>query len=85
MDKKKNILRVFVLEGQFSTHNLDVMHIEKNYFDNFFSTVTNVKDKTKDNPKAIMDIKKLQELHIGNIIKPKANFSFKFYVKHFFQ
>jgi len=37
-------------------HNLDVMHIEKNVFDNVFNTVLNVKDKTKDNPKARLDM-----------------------------
>ena len=65
-------------------HNLDVMHIEKNYFDNLFNTVMDVKGKTKDNPKARMDIKEycrrkelwLQELQNGKIVKPKASFSF---------
>lgn len=33
-------------------HNLDVMHIEKNVFDNIFNTVLNVKGKTKDTPKS---------------------------------
>jgi len=33
-------------------HNLDVMHIEKNFFDNIFNTVMDVKGKTKDNDKA---------------------------------
>ncbi|XP_059292245.1 uncharacterized protein LOC132045694 [Lycium ferocissimum] len=37
-------------------HNLDVMHIEKNYFDNLFNTVMDVKGKTKDNPKARLDL-----------------------------
>ena len=37
-------------------HNLDVMHIEKNYFDNLFNTMMDVKGKTKDNPKARMDL-----------------------------
>ena len=37
-------------------HNLDVMHIEKNFFDNVFNTVMDVKDKTKDNHKARMDV-----------------------------
>ncbi|KAL9674721.1 hypothetical protein QQ045_002920 [Rhodiola kirilowii] len=30
-------------------HNLDVMHIEKNIFENLFNTIMNVKGKTKDN------------------------------------
>ncbi|CAK8565438.1 unnamed protein product [Lathyrus sativus] len=37
-------------------HNLDVMHIEKNFFDNVFNTVMNIKNKTKDNEKARMDL-----------------------------
>ncbi|GJU83972.1 hypothetical protein Tco_1291518 [Tanacetum coccineum] len=30
-------------------HNLDVMNVEKNVFDNIFNTVMDDKDKTKDN------------------------------------
>jgi len=37
-------------------HNLDVMHIEKNFFDNVFNTVMDVKVKTKDNEKARLDV-----------------------------
>ncbi|XP_050238000.1 uncharacterized protein LOC126687481 [Mercurialis annua] len=33
-------------------HNLDVMHIEKNVFDNVFNTVLNVPGKTKDHAKS---------------------------------
>ena len=33
-------------------HNLDVMHMEKNMFENIFNTVMDVKGKTKDNIKA---------------------------------
>ncbi|XP_060190589.1 uncharacterized protein LOC132619827 [Lycium barbarum] len=40
-------------------HNLDVMHIEKNVFDNVFNTVLNVVGKTKDNLKARLDIAKI--------------------------
>ncbi|WMV51630.1 hypothetical protein MTR67_045015 [Solanum verrucosum] len=39
-------------------HNLDVMHIEKNVFDNVFSTVLNVDGKTKNDPKARQDVAK---------------------------
>ena len=51
-------------------HNLDVMHIEKNFFDNIFNTIMDVKGKTKDNMKARMDLLehcKLPELelHVG--------------------
>ncbi|KAL3643719.1 hypothetical protein CASFOL_014534 [Castilleja foliolosa] len=37
-------------------HNLDVMHIEKNVFDNIFNTVMNVKGKTKDTFKSRMEL-----------------------------
>jgi hypothetical protein len=37
-------------------HNLDVMHIKKNMFENIFNTVIDVKRKTKDNIKARLDI-----------------------------
>ncbi|KAL0308943.1 UNVERIFIED_CONTAM: hypothetical protein Sradi_5836600 [Sesamum radiatum] len=38
-------------------HNLDVMHIEKNMFDNIFNTVMDIKGKTKDNINARGDLK----------------------------
>ena len=37
-------------------HNLDVMHIEKNVFENIFNTIMDVKGKTKDNIKARLDV-----------------------------
>ncbi|MBN8143094.1 hypothetical protein J0J23_22590, partial [Vibrio vulnificus] len=40
-------------------HNLDVMHIEKNVFENVFHTVVDVPGKTKDNLKARLDIREL--------------------------
>ncbi|PKU65335.1 hypothetical protein MA16_Dca001225 [Dendrobium catenatum] len=40
-------------------HNLDVMHIEKNVFDNIFYTVMDIKEKSKDNIKARMDLKEI--------------------------
>jgi len=33
-------------------HNLDVMHIKKNVFDNFMNTLLNVLGKTKDSLKS---------------------------------
>ena len=65
-------------------HNLDVMHIEKNVFDNVFNTVMDIKGKTKDNVKARMDLKeycKRRELELqtrpnGKLIKPKAKYTF---------
>ncbi|XP_058000739.1 uncharacterized protein LOC131178813 [Hevea brasiliensis] len=40
-------------------HNLDVMHIKKNIFENNFNTVMNIEGKTKDNAKAREDITQL--------------------------
>ncbi|XP_019096716.1 PREDICTED: uncharacterized protein LOC109130964 [Camelina sativa] len=37
-------------------HNLDVMHIEKNVFDNLMNTVLNVPGKTKDNIESRLDL-----------------------------
>ncbi|XP_010473884.1 PREDICTED: uncharacterized protein LOC104753311 [Camelina sativa] len=37
-------------------HNLDVMHVKKNVFDNLMNTVLNVPGKTKDNIKSILDL-----------------------------
>ncbi|CAA7029818.1 unnamed protein product [Microthlaspi erraticum] len=37
-------------------HNLDVMHIEKNFFDNIMNAVLNVQGKTKDNLKSRLDL-----------------------------
>ncbi|KAL0402233.1 UNVERIFIED_CONTAM: hypothetical protein Slati_4253200 [Sesamum latifolium] len=37
-------------------HNLDVMHIEKNVFDNIFNTVMDIKGKTKNNLNARKDL-----------------------------
>jgi hypothetical protein len=37
-------------------HKLDVMHIEKNVFENIFNTIMDVKGKTKNNIKARLDI-----------------------------
>ena len=40
-------------------YNLDVMHIEKNVVDNIIGTLLNIKNKTKDNIKARLDLKEL--------------------------
>ena len=39
-------------------HNLDVMHIERNVFENVFHTVMDNKEKSKDNEKARLDLAK---------------------------
>jgi hypothetical protein len=62
-------------------HNLDVIHIEKNMFENIFNTVMDVKGKTKDNIKARLDIAlfcnhKNMELVCdeSRVAKPRASF-----------
>ncbi|KAK4384553.1 hypothetical protein Sango_3049600 [Sesamum angolense] len=37
-------------------HNLDVMHIDKNVFDNIFNTIMGIKGKSKDNLNARKDL-----------------------------
>ena len=61
-------------------HNLDVMHIEKNFFDNIFNTVMNVEGKRKDNAKSREDLKEFYsrpELHRNETTNkfPKACYS----------
>jgi hypothetical protein len=63
-------------------HNLDVMNIEKNVFENIFNIVMDVKGKTKDNVKARMDITlffhhKIMELVFdgSRVANPKASFA----------
>jgi len=62
-------------------HNLDVIHIEKNVFENIFNTVMDVKGKTKDNIKARLDValfcnRKNMELVCdgSRVAKPRASF-----------
>jgi len=64
-------------------HNCDVMHIEKNFFDNVLNTMMDVKGKTKDDAKARLDMETLcnckklhlQCLHNSKVVKPKAIFN----------
>ncbi|OIT20623.1 hypothetical protein A4A49_63398, partial [Nicotiana attenuata] len=51
-------------------HNLDVMHIEKNVFDNIIYSLLNDKDKSKDNIKARKD---LQDMGIRRDLWPDEN------------
>jgi len=62
-------------------HNLDVMHIEKNVFENIFNTVMDVKGKTNDNIKARLDLalfcncKNIELVCDGSrVAKPRASF-----------
>ncbi|XP_073049018.1 uncharacterized protein [Primulina eburnea] len=61
-------------------HNLDVMHIEKNVFDNVFNTVCNIQGRTKDNAKSRADLVRMgirSELHPSTADGkfPKANYT----------
>ena len=68
---------------QLLRHNLNVMHIEKNFYKNIINTVVDVPGKSKDNANARLDIEDLyarEELHLrtrenGNSYKPKAKFA----------
>ncbi|KAJ7963996.1 Transposon protein, putative, CACTA, En/Spm sub-class [Quillaja saponaria] len=77
--KRSIFLELSYWETNLIRYNLDVMHIEKNVFDNVFKTLMNVKEKTKDNPKAHEDLRllcKRPELelykHGDKLMKPKA-------------
>jgi predicted amino acid-binding ACT domain protein len=62
-------------------HNLDIMHIEKNVFENIFNTIMDVKGKKKDNIKARLDValfcnRKNMELVCdrSRVVKARASF-----------
>jgi hypothetical protein len=64
-------------------HNIDIMHNEKNMFDNVLITVMGVKTKTKDNLKARCDVEiycyrpelRVMNLGEGRVSVPKACYS----------
>ncbi|KAK9160553.1 hypothetical protein Syun_006894 [Stephania yunnanensis] len=59
---KKNLIR----------HNLDVMHIKKNVFDNIFNFIISVPKKIKDNVKLRQDVRKIcyrPSLHMDEVSK----------------
>jgi hypothetical protein len=69
-------------------HNLGVMHIKKNMFENIFNTVMDVKGKTKDNIKARFDIalfcnRTNMELVCdgSRVTKPRASFMLLLFYK----
>jgi len=57
-------------ESNLLRHNLDVMHIEKNVFDNIIYTLLNDKEKSKDHIKARKD---LQDMGIWRDLWPDEN------------
>ena len=63
-------------------HKLDVMHIEKNIYDNLVGTILNIDGKTKDTIKAHEDLANLKlrkEFHIQEIenrrVKPHVSYT----------
>jgi hypothetical protein len=58
-------------------YNLDVMHIEKNVFENLYGTLSSLDGKTKDNLKARLDLK---EMNIREDLHPQETPSGKFYL-----
>jgi hypothetical protein len=71
-----------LLKTNLFCHNLDVMHIEKNMFENIFNTVMDMKGKKKDNIKAKRNIalfchhKNLELTYVGSqVAKPKVSFA----------
>jgi hypothetical protein len=58
-------------------YNLDVMHIEKNVFDNFYGTIFNLDGITKDNLQAHRD---LVDMNIREDLHPQQKPSVKFYL-----
>ncbi|XP_028125035.1 uncharacterized protein LOC114321972 [Camellia sinensis] len=64
-------------------HNIDVMHVEKNFSENIFGTMLGIDGKNKDTDKARMDLEDMgirKELWLtrrpdGTYVKPRAIFS----------
>lgn len=52
MEEKSIFFNLSYWEFNSLCHNLDVMHIEKNMFDNVIYSLLNDKDKSKDSIKA---------------------------------
>ncbi|XP_038711782.1 uncharacterized protein LOC120005976 [Tripterygium wilfordii] len=80
--KKSIFLNLPYWSNNIIRNNFDVMHIEKNVFDNVFNMCMDVKGKTKDNAKSHLDLShyckcralELVEYDNGNSFKPKAQF-----------
>ncbi|KAL0329064.1 UNVERIFIED_CONTAM: hypothetical protein Sradi_4893100, partial [Sesamum radiatum] len=57
VDEEKHLWDLSYWSTLLIRYNLDVMHIEKNVFDNIFNTVMDIKRKMKDNMNARRDLK----------------------------
>jgi hypothetical protein len=67
----KSVSSLFTLpywDDNILRYNLDVMHIEKNVFDNLHGTLFNLDGKTKDNLKSCLD---LQDMNIRQDLHPQ--------------
>ncbi|XP_049388296.1 uncharacterized protein LOC125852607 [Solanum stenotomum] len=72
--------KVTELGADIINRRINVMHIEKNFFENVFNTVLDVDGKTKDNPKSREDLKEFcrrPELHVVDGKYPKAIYTLK--------
>ena len=54
--KRSIFWELFYWKTNLLRHNLDVIHIENNIFENIFNTIMDVKGKTKENIKVRLDI-----------------------------
>jgi len=79
--KRSIFWELFYWKTNLLCHNLDVMHIEKNVFENIFNTIIDVKGKTKDNIKSRLDValfcnrKNMELVYDGSrVAKPRASF-----------
>ena len=53
---KSGLERLLYFDDLLLPHNIDVMHIEKNVAEALWATLMGIPDKTKGNPKAIVDM-----------------------------
>ncbi|KAF7126990.1 hypothetical protein RHSIM_Rhsim11G0013600 [Rhododendron simsii] len=75
-----------------TSHNIDLMHIEKNVLENILGTLLNILGKTKDNLKARQDLKVMcihtalhpQQRPGGKVFLPPASFTMSKEQKHIF-
>jgi hypothetical protein len=56
IEKVSSKLRRQMPKTQTSPHNIDVMHTEKNFAEALWTTLMDIPNKTKDNPKARVDM-----------------------------
>ncbi|KAL0361760.1 UNVERIFIED_CONTAM: hypothetical protein Sradi_3860500 [Sesamum radiatum] len=73
MDEEKHLFGIFHTGQALIRHNLDVMHILQNFFDNIFNTVMDIKRKMKDNLNALEDLKIICNRHELEMDKRRLN------------